>query len=72
MNTHKNILKCTPNSDKYNNSHFHIYKKYGTKHTAIAATVVTYRLKSAIREVGKALGALDGFVGAEKKTKRPE
>jgi error-prone DNA polymerase len=34
----------------------YIYKKYGTKHTAIAATVVTYRLKSAIREVGKALG----------------
>jgi len=34
----------------------YIYKKYGHQHTAITATVVTYRLKSAIREVGKALG----------------
>ena len=33
----------------------YIYNKYGHKHTAITATVVTYRLKSAIREVGKAL-----------------
>ncbi|WP_286232677.1 error-prone DNA polymerase [Thalassotalea sediminis] len=34
----------------------YIYQKYGRERTAIAATVVTYRLKSAIREVGKALG----------------
>ncbi|QDP00585.1 error-prone DNA polymerase [Thalassotalea sp. PS06] len=34
----------------------YIYQKYGRKRTAIAATVITYRLKSAIREVGKALG----------------
>ncbi len=34
----------------------YIYQKYGRNHAAIAATVVTYRLKSAIREVGKALG----------------
>ena len=34
----------------------YIYRKYGRNHAAIAATVVTYRLKSAIREVGKALG----------------
>ncbi|TKB47540.1 error-prone DNA polymerase [Thalassotalea mangrovi] len=34
----------------------YIYQKYGRKRTAIAATVTTYRLKSAIREVGKALG----------------
>lgn len=34
----------------------YIYEKYGRNHAAIAATVVTYRLKSAIREVGKALG----------------
>lgn len=33
----------------------YIYNKYGHSHTAITATVVTYRLKSAIREVGKAL-----------------
>ena len=34
----------------------YIYQKYGRRRTAIAATVITYRLKSAIREVGKALG----------------
>ena len=34
----------------------YIYAKYGTNHTAITATIVTYRLKSAIKEVGKALG----------------
>jgi error-prone DNA polymerase len=33
----------------------YIYQKYGRERTAIAATVITYRLKSAIREVGKAL-----------------
>lgn len=34
----------------------YIYQKYGREHTAITATVITYRLKSAIREVGKVLG----------------
>ncbi|NMP15421.1 error-prone DNA polymerase [Thalassotalea sp. Y01] len=34
----------------------YIYNKYGRERTAIAATVISYRLKSAIREVGKALG----------------
>lgn len=34
----------------------YIYKKYGREHAAIAATVVTYRPRSAIRDVGKALG----------------
>ncbi|MER2492523.1 error-prone DNA polymerase [Catenovulum sediminis] len=34
----------------------YIYQKYGRERTAIAATVITYRLKSAIRDVGKALG----------------
>ncbi|MGJ8681361.1 error-prone DNA polymerase [Paraglaciecola sp.] len=34
----------------------YIYQKYGRERTAIAATVITYRHKSAIREVGKALG----------------
>ncbi|WP_220347644.1 error-prone DNA polymerase [Thalassotalea euphylliae] len=34
----------------------YIYQKYGRERTALAATVITYRLKSAIREVGKALG----------------
>ncbi len=34
----------------------YIYKKYGRERAAIAATVVTYRPKSAVRDVGKALG----------------
>ena len=34
----------------------YIYKKYGRHRAALAATVVTYRPKSAIRDVGKALG----------------
>lgn len=34
----------------------YIYKKYGREHAALAATVITYRLKSAIREVGKVFG----------------
>ena len=34
----------------------HIYKKYSRKRAAIAATVVTYKIRSAIRDVGKALG----------------
>ena len=33
-----------------------IYKKYGRDRAALAATVITYRTKSAIRDVGKALG----------------
>ncbi|MBN1379768.1 MAG: error-prone DNA polymerase [Gammaproteobacteria bacterium] len=34
----------------------YLYTKYGRHRTAIAATVVTYRLRSAVRDVGKALG----------------
>ena len=37
----------------------YIYQKYGREHAALAATVITYRLKSAIREVGKAFGFHD-------------
>lgn len=33
-----------------------IYRKYGRQRAALTATVITYRLKSAIRDVGKALG----------------
>jgi error-prone DNA polymerase len=44
----------------------YIYQKYGRERTAIAATVITYRFKSALREVGKALGIhptqLDFFI----------
>ncbi len=34
----------------------YIYKKYGRERAAIAATVITYRSRSAVRDLGKALG----------------
>jgi len=34
----------------------YVYDKYGRERAAIAATVITYRSRSAIRDVGKALG----------------
>lgn len=44
----------------------YIYQKYGRERTALAATVVSYRFKSALREVGKAMGIsevqLDYFI----------
>ncbi len=34
----------------------YIYRKYGRERAALAATVITYRSRSALRDVGKALG----------------
>jgi error-prone DNA polymerase len=34
----------------------YVYRKYGRERAALAATVVTYKARSAIRDVGKALG----------------
>ena len=34
----------------------HIYRKYGRERAGLAATVIHYRSRSAVREVGKALG----------------
>ncbi len=34
----------------------YVYKKYGRERTAIAATVISYRFKSAFKDTGKALG----------------
>ncbi len=34
----------------------YIYNKYGRERTALAATVISYRMRSAVRDVGKALG----------------
>ncbi len=34
----------------------HIYRTYGRDHAALAATVIRYRAKSALREVGKVMG----------------
>ena len=40
----------------------YIYGKYGRSRAALAATVITYRSRSALRDVGKALGLDAGFV----------
>lgn len=44
----------------------YIYQKYGRARAALAATVISYRFKSAVRDVGKALGInetqLDYFI----------
>ena len=42
----------------------HIYRRYGRERAGLAATVVTYRTRSAIREVGRAFGLSDDTVSA--------
>ena len=42
----------------------YIYRKYSEKRTALAASVVTYRGRSALREVAKAMGLSDDVRGA--------
>ncbi|MDO8874994.1 MAG: error-prone DNA polymerase, partial [Pseudolabrys sp.] len=42
----------------------HIYGRYGRDHAGIAATVICYRGRSAIREVGKAFGLSEDTIGA--------
>jgi len=42
----------------------YIYKKYGRDRAGIAATVICYRARGAIREVGKALGLSEDVVAA--------
>ena len=41
----------------------YIYEKYGRERAALAATVICYRPRSALRDVGKALGLSDLQVG---------
>ncbi|MEN2980069.1 error-prone DNA polymerase [Tistrella bauzanensis] len=41
----------------------HIYTKYGRAHAALAATVISYRPKSALRDAGRALGLDDDTTG---------
>jgi len=41
----------------------YIYSKYGRERAALAATVITYRPRSALRDVGKALGLSELQVG---------
>ena len=40
----------------------YIYQRYGRERAALAATVIRYRLKSAMREVGKALGYSEPYL----------
>ena len=42
----------------------YIYETYGRERAGLAATVITYRGRSAIREIGKALGLSPNTVGA--------
>ena len=57
----------------------YIYEKYGREHAGIAATVIHYRSRSAIREVGKALAlsedaverACQRHLGLERRRHRP-
>ncbi len=42
----------------------YIYKKYGRERAGLAATVIHYRARSAIREVGRALGLSEDTVAA--------
>ncbi len=46
----------------------YIYKKYGRRRAGIAATVITYRGRSAIREVGKAMGLSTDVIEALSRT----
>ncbi len=42
----------------------YIYDKYGRHRAGLAATVITYRTRSAVREVGKAFGLSEDTIGA--------
>ena len=46
----------------------HIYKKYGRHRAGLCATVIHYRPRSAIREVGKVMGLSEDVTGALAKT----
>ncbi|MFC0385080.1 error-prone DNA polymerase [Muricoccus vinaceus] len=41
----------------------HIYQRYGRDRAAIAATLIRYRTRSAVREVGRAMGLSDDITG---------
>lgn len=42
----------------------YIYRRYGREHAGIAATVISYRSRSAIRDVGKVMGLSEDVTGA--------
>ena len=41
----------------------YIYAKYGRERAGLTATVITYRVKSALRDVGKAMGLSEDVIG---------
>jgi error-prone DNA polymerase len=41
----------------------HVYERYGKRRAALTATVITYRSRSAIREVGKVFGLTEDVTG---------
>jgi error-prone DNA polymerase len=45
-----------PSGDERETVIQHVYERYGTHGAAMTANVITYRTRSAVREVGKALG----------------
>lgn len=42
----------------------YIYEKYGRERAGLTATVITYRTRSAVRDVGKVLGLSEDAIGA--------
>ncbi len=48
----------------------YLYQKYGRDRAALTATVITYRVRSAIRDVGKALGFAEAQLAALAKDHR--
>ena len=46
----------------------HIYRKYGREHAGLCATVIHYRPRMAIREVGKAMGLSEDVTSALART----
>jgi error-prone DNA polymerase len=48
----------------------YIYRKYGRKRTAITAVVITYRPRSALRDVGRALGIDQAAIDAVAKSQQ--
>ncbi|MGH9005155.1 MAG: error-prone DNA polymerase, partial [Acidimicrobiia bacterium] len=51
-------------SDRREEAIQYVYDRYGRDHAAQVANVITYRPKSAVREMGKALGHAEGQVDA--------
>ncbi len=45
-----------PSGDRRERVIQHVYERYGTRGAAMTANVITYRARSAVREIGKALG----------------